>query len=372
MSTVGRAFGRQCALALVLLCGLALNGPTHAQDRADALPGLGEQTQTDSQDAQARRELVQPGNNAPFWRDVREGETHRFQTTQVRGVETEILVQTEGEIWRQVRNGPITVYGGWLVVVAFLAILGFYWWRGRITLHEPRTGREIVRFTSWERFLHWTTAGAFVVLAISGIFMLFGRYVLLPVLGYTVFASLTAIGKNLHNFVGPLFVVCTLLMIVTFVHDNVFRRYDWTWLRRIGDFLAGRHVSAGKYNAGEKVWFWLGVLALGAMVSVTGLILDFPNFGQGRETMQLAHVVHAAAAVVFIAMSLGHIYLGTIGLEGSYAAMRHGTVDETWAREHHDIWFEQVRKARRGTAPHTAPAGAVGASSKHREPRGVS
>lgn len=298
----------------------------------------------EGQRAQARRELVQPGNNAPFWRDVREGETNRFQTTQVQGVETEILVQTEGEIWRQIRNGPITIYGGWLIVGAFLMIVSFYWWRGQIKLHDPRTGREILRFTSWERILHWTTAGAFVVLAVSGIFMLFGRYVILPLMGYTVFASLTAIGKTLHNFAGPLFVVCTLLMLVTFIRDNFWRRYDWTWMRRIGDFLKGRHVSAGKYNAGEKVWFWFGVIALGAAVSVSGLILDFPNFGQGRQTMQLAHVLHATAAVLFIAMSLGHIYLGTVGLEGSYDAMRHGTVDETWAKEHHDIWYQQVAK----------------------------
>jgi formate dehydrogenase subunit gamma len=320
--------------------------------------------QQEGQAAQARREVVQPLNNAPFWRDVREGERNAYQTTQVRGVETSILVQTEGEIWRQIRNGPVTIYGGWLLVVAFLVIGLFYWWRGKIMLHEPRTGRELLRFTPWERMVHWTTAICFVILAVSGIFMLFGRYVILPLLGYTVFSFLTIIGKNLHNFVGPLFVVCTLLMIITFIRGNSFRRYDWTWMRRIGDFLKGRHVSSGKYNAGEKVWFWLGVTVLGIIVSATGLVLDFPNFGQGRETMQLANVIHAVAAVGFMALSLGHIYLGTIGLEGSYDAMRHGSVDETWAKEHHDIWYRQVMSERGRPAPGMSPVHARASSMK--------
>jgi formate dehydrogenase subunit gamma len=309
------------------------------------------------------REVTQPLNNAPFWRDVREGERNAYQTSQVRGVDTTVLVQSEGEIWRQVRNGPITVFGGWLLVGAFLAVVLFYGWRGKILLHEPRTGRKIRRFTSWERIVHWATAAAFVILAVSGIFMLFGRYVILPALGYTAFSVVTVVGKNLHNFVGPLFVVCTVLMVVTFLRDNFLRSYDWTWLRRTGDFLKGRHVSAGKYNAGEKVWFWLGVTMLGVVVSVTGLVLDFPNFGQGRQTMQLANVIHAVSAIGFIAMSIGHIYLGTIGLEGSYDAMRHGTVDETWAKEHHDIWYQQVMADRsrplRGRALHAAPASSM-------------
>src|SRR5205823_4674826 len=122
----------------------------------------------------------------------------------------------------------------------------------------------------------------------------------------------------------------------------------------------GRHVPAGKYNAGEKVWFWLGVTLLGIIVSGTGLVLDFPNFGQTRETMQFANVIHAVAAVGFMALSLGHIYLGTIGLEGSYDAMRHGTVDETWAKEHHEYWYQQVMASRGratgGMSPTAAPA----------------
>ncbi|MEA3157156.1 MAG: formate dehydrogenase subunit gamma [Betaproteobacteria bacterium] len=356
------AWGCAARCVIALLLALMPQAFATAQQQTPTQQEAARQQQT-GQPAEAQREITQPLNNAPFWRDVRAGDKNAYQTTQVRGVETNVLIQNEGEMWRRIRNGPITVFGGWLVVVAFLAIGLFYWWRGEIMLHEPRTGRVIVRFTSWERILHWTTAIAFVTLAVSGIFMLFGRYVILPLFGYTVFSTLTIIGKNLHNFIGPLFVVCTLLMILTFIRDNFIRRYDWTWMRRIGDFLKGRHVPAGKYNAGEKVWFWLGVTLLGIIVSATGLVLDFPNFGQGREAMQIANVIHAVAAVGFMALSLGHIYLGTIGLEGSYDAMRHGTVDETWAKEHHDYRYQDVmarhgRKAP-GMPPKTAPASSM-------------
>jgi formate dehydrogenase subunit gamma len=331
---------------------------TPAQQGAAQQPGAAQ-----GQPAEVQRQATQPGNNAPMWRDVRSGDINAYQTTQVRGRETNVLIQTEGEMWRRIRNGPVTVYGGWLVVIAFLVILLFYWRRGEIMLHEPRTGREILRFTSWERILHWTTAVVFVILAVSGIFMLFGRYVLLPIFGYKIFSALTVLGKNLHNFLGPLFVVCTVLMVFTFIRDNFFRSHYWTWLRRFGDFLKGRHVPAGRFNAGEKIWFWLGVLTLGIVVSVTGLVLDFPNFGQTRETMQIANVIHAVAAVGYIALSLGHIYLGTIGLEGSYDAMRHGTVDETWAKEHHELWYREVMAGRArpvsGGSPAASPASAM-------------
>lgn len=291
---------------------------------------------------QAQRQQEQPLNNAPVWRDVRGGE-NPFQTTQVRGIETNVLVQSEGEIWRQIRNGPVTIYGGWLFVLGLVGAALFYWWKGPIRLHGQPSGRMIERFTAWERVLHWTTAIAFVILSLSGIVILFGKYVLLPMFGYTLFSWLAILSKNLHNFVGPLFVICTALMIVQFAGKNLPRAYDWIWLRKAGGLVSGEHVPSGKFNAGEKGWFWVGVTALGIIVSVTGLVLDFPNFAQGREMMQQANVVHAIAAVLFMTMSLGHIYLGTIGQEGSYNSMRQGYVDETWAREHHEYWYNEVK-----------------------------
>jgi formate dehydrogenase subunit gamma len=312
---------------------------------------------------QVQRQATQPLNNAPVWRDVRGGEVNPYQTTQVRGVETNVLVQSQGEIWRQLRNGPITVYGGWLLVLVVLALGVFYWWRGKIMLSEPASGRLIERFNPWERIVHWATAISFVILAASGLIMLFGKYVLLPVFGYTLFSWLAILSKNLHNFVGPLFAVCTVIMFFTFVRDNIWQRGDWEWVRKAGGLFTGKHVPSWRFNIAEKSWFWLGVTFLGIIVSATGFVLDFPNFGQGRETMQMTNVIHAIAAVLFVAASLGHIYLGTIGMEGAYESMRQGYVDETWAKEHHEYWYNEVM-AGKGMAGGAVPAAAKAAPAK--------
>ncbi|HUF80279.1 MAG TPA: formate dehydrogenase subunit gamma, partial [Burkholderiales bacterium] len=251
--------------------------------------------------------------------------------------------------------------GGWLFVLALVGAAIFFFWRGPIKLRGQPTGRLIERFTAWDRILHWTTAIAFVILAVSGIVILFGRYVLLPVFGYTLFSWLAILSKNLHNFVGPLFVICTVLMIFTFIGNNIPRAHDWVWIKKFGGMVSGEHVPAGKVNAGQKLWFWGVVLGLGVLVSVTGLILDFPNFLPGRETMQQASVIHAIVAVLYMTISLGHIYLGTIGMEGAYGAMRTGYVDETWAKEHHEYWYNEV-KGQQGSVAGGTPS-AVHASS---------
>ncbi|MEK7875897.1 MAG: formate dehydrogenase subunit gamma [Pseudomonadota bacterium] len=291
---------------------------------------------------QAERQATQPLNNAPFWRDVRGGE-NPYQTTQVRGIETNVLVQTEGQIWREIRNGPITLYGGILLIAISLLIFGFYRWKGPLRLRDKPTGRLIERFSDWERIVHWTTAISFVILAVSGIVTLFGKYVILPMFGYTLFSWLAILSKNLHNFVGPLFVFCMLVMFVTFVRDNVWQRIDFNWVAQAGGLLNGKHVPSGRYNAGEKAWFWFGVTFLGLVSSASGLVLDFPNFDQGRFVMQLANIVHAISAVLFIALAFAHIYIGTIGAEGAYESMRLGLVDESWAKEHHETWYEDVK-----------------------------
>jgi formate dehydrogenase subunit gamma len=321
----------------------------------------GSAADTSSAQEQAQRQVEQPGNNAPFWRDVRSGDLDLYQTTQVRGIETNILVQSAGQTWRELRNGPIIGYGAWLLLVIPVLIGLFFWRKGSLKTRGKPAGRMVERFSAWDCVIHWTSAISFVILAVSGIVMLFGKYVLLPVFGYTFFSWLAILSKYLHNFVGPLFVICTALMIVTFISQNIPRAYDWVWVRKFGGLTSGEHVPSGKFNAGEKAWFWAGVVGLGLIVSASGLVLDFPNFAQGRDVMQQANVVHAVAALLFMAMSLGHIYLGTIGMEGAYDSMRTGYVDETWAKEHHEYWYNEVKgqSSVTGGAPLAAHASAM-------------
>jgi formate dehydrogenase subunit gamma len=297
---------------------------------------------------QAQRQQDQPLNNAPVWRDVRGGE-NPFQTTQVRGIETNVLVQTEGEIWRQIRNGPITIYGGWLLIAILLAILAFYLWKGPISLHGQPTGRKIQRLSPWDRTIHWTVAITWVILAVSGLILLFGKYVVLPVFGYTLFSWLAILSKNLHNFVGPVFLIAAALMFFTYLGRNIPAAHDIGWLLKGGGMLTGEHVPSGFFNAGEKIVFWVGLLLFTLIVGASGLVLLFPNFDQGRVAMQYANVIHAVTAVLYIGMFFGHIYLGTVGIQGAYDAMRHdGLVDEQWAKEHHEYWYDEVMKGRHG------------------------
>lgn len=302
---------------------------------------------TGSAQEQAARQQVQPGNNAPVWRDVRGGD-NPYQTTQVRGRETDVLIQPAGETWRQLRNGPITVYGGWLLVLMMVIIGAFYSVKGPLKVHGQPTGRKLLRFGAWDRMVHWGAAISFVLLAVTGIIILFGKHILLPVIGYTLFAWLAILAKNVHNFVGPVFAFCVILMFVTFVKDNLPNLSDLQWFAKAGGLFSGQHVPSGRFNGGEKAWFWIGVTGLGIVVSITGFILNFPNFEQGRALMQQANVIHAIAAVVFLTLSLGHIYMGTLGVEGAYESMRTGYVDESWAKEHHEIWYQEVTANSKG------------------------
>ncbi|MGE5946255.1 MAG: formate dehydrogenase subunit gamma [Betaproteobacteria bacterium] len=307
---------------------------------------------------QQQRQMTQPGNNAPVWREVRkEGNAENY--TSIKGRETNVLVQSAGNTWRQIRNGPVTFWGGWLVIAVVAVIAALYFAKGPIKLHERPTGRLILRFSSMEQIAHWCMAISFVVLGVSGLIMLFGKYVLLPVIGYTLFSWLSSLSKNLHNFVGPFFIVSTLIFVVMFIRDNLPRAYDFRWFRKsLAYMVGGAHVPSGRFNAGEKAWFWGGVVVLSVIVAWTGLILLFPNFDQTRATMQEAWVWHAVAALVYIAVSLGHIYMGTVGVEGAYASMRTGYVDEIWAKEHHEIWYNEVKAGGAVAASGAIPAGA--------------
>jgi len=344
-----------------LLVALAVALPASAQQpAAPAQPPAAQ----DPIKAQQQRAVDQPGNNAPVWREVRSGQPNFVS---IPGREAGVLVQpqarfpgqegmtTAGEAWRKFRNGPITFYGGWLVVLVAAILAAIYFTMGPIKLHDKPSGRMIERFTLAERWAHWTVAISFCVLGVSGLIILFGKHVLLPVIGYTLFAWLTALAKNLHNFVAPLFIASLLVFIVIYVKDNFPERGDLSWLLNGWKLFKGEHMPSGRFNAGEKLWFWGGVVVLSVILCVSGAVLLFPNFEQLRMTMQQANVVHAVAAVMVIAAALGHIYLGTIGMEGAYRNMRDGYADETWAKEHHEYWYNDVKSgkvaARSGAAP---------------------
>ena len=340
---------------------------------ADADPKYKDQTN-------AQRGNVQPGNNAPMWRQVGQGVSGYTSLPKSQAPEAGTLIQpfvqypgshltNAGEAWRQVRNQFIIPYGAALLLITVGALALFYLKKGTMELHGKETGRKIERFTAFERSAHWANAIAFCALAISGIVMAFGKFFMQPILGSVLFGWLAYALKNIHNFAGPLFTVSLIIVIVTFVRDNLPRREDLTWLLKGGGLLSDTEVPSHRFNAGEKVVFWMGVFLLGILVVASGLVMDqlLPGLVYERGTMQIAHMIHAVTAVLMMVLFIGHIYMGTIGMRGAYSAMRHGYVDETWAKEHHELWYNDIKAGkipvhRSGTAAATSASPTSSAS----------
>ncbi|HSV48131.1 MAG TPA: formate dehydrogenase subunit gamma [Ramlibacter sp.] len=341
--------------------GQAAPGGIQGQNIFDVKPEVKPDASSDAkymQQNNAQRNAVQPGNNAPMWRDVQRGLEGYSSLPRSQAPEAGVLIQppvdyglvrvtTAGEAWRQVRNQFIIPYGGALFLIVLGAIAIFYFTRGTIEQHTPDTGRRIERFTPFERSAHWANAIAFVCLAVSGLVMAFGKFFLLPVIGSTLFGLLTYALKNLHNFAGPVFAVSIVIVFFTFLRDNWPQKGDLVWLLKGGGLFgkSGHEPPSNRFNAGEKLIFWGGVLLLGSIVVGSGLVLDklFPNLAYERGTMQVAHMIHAVAAVLMMCAFVGHIYIGTIGMRGAYKAMRTGYVDEAWAKEHHEYWYDDVK-----------------------------
>jgi formate dehydrogenase subunit gamma len=342
-STILRAAGAIALAACVALPALAQ--PSTAPAPADLAK------------EQQQRQLAQPGNNSPVWKEVRSGVP---QTTSLPGRETNVLIQPEGQTWRALRV-PIATAGGALLALVLLALMGYYAWRGPIGLHGTPTGRQIERFTPAKRMAHWAMGISFAVLGVTGLVVTFGKSILLPLIGYTLFSWLATLSKSLHNFLGPVFAVALLVFIVLFIKDNIPRGHDAQWLAKFGGMLdrSGKtHVASGKFNAGEKALFWILVVVLSIVLVVTGLVLNFPNFDQTRATMQTMNLIHMIVGLIATAMACFHIYLGTVGMQGALEARRYGYVDEQWAKEHHEYWYNDVMagKVPRGSEP-PAPAG---------------
>jgi formate dehydrogenase subunit gamma len=315
-------------LAAVALVAGAASAQTPATSQADA----------DYAKLQQQKQIVQPLNNQPVWSEVRSGTP---QYTSLPGRETNVLIQPQGQTWRAARV-PIVFWGGILFAAAIAGLAIFYMIRGEMTTEHRRGERLIERFSPADRYAHWLVAITWVTLAVTGLILSLGKSVLLPLIGYTLFSWLATFAKNLHNFVGPILIVGVPWLFIRFIRDNGFGADDFRWFANIRGYFKGHEYPSGRFNAGEKLVFWFVLVIFSTTLVVTGLILVFPNFDQTRQTMQVANVIHMVAAYLAIALACVHIYLGTVGMEGAYRAMRDGYVDESWAEHHHKLWYDAV------------------------------
>ncbi len=354
-----RSVARAFLLALALAFGMSatgmgvavvlFGGPAHAQRAVEAPRNTG------------------GPNSADQWHAIREG---AVGTVAIPDKKEAVLIQP-GQTFREWHNGPLTIWGA-IVELGAIAILAiFFVLRGRIRIHHGWSGRVVTRFNEFERFVHWLVAGSFVVLGLTGLNMLYGRYVIRPVIGASLFSWETEIGKWLHNYLSFAFMVGIVLMFVMWVGENFPTKADWTWLKQGGGLFTKAPVEppGWKFNAGEKILFWLVILG-GISISLSGVALLFPfTFHWFSTTFaalnvlgfhlptsltplaetQLSQLWHAAVGLMFIALIMAHIYLGTIGMEGAFDAMASGKVDANWAKEHHPLWAATLEKRSAGS-----------------------
>jgi len=333
------------ALAVVVLSSIVpgLDGPAQAQENGQ-VPGKALGNTSDSD----------------FWRKIRQGDPGNVSIPDRRAA---VIIRSEGEEWRSLRNGPLSTYGGYLLALSFAAVTAFFLYRGRIKVTGGGTGKVIPRFSQSERWIHWFVASLFILLGASGLLLMFGRYVFSPILGKEAWSVVASASLQAHNLLGPVFIVALVIMLGVYMKDNIWQKGDLTWVLE-GGFLSKGHPPSWKYNIGEKTWYWLLFFA-GLAICGSGFLLDFPWLAGQVQQLQLAHLIHAGAGLILIAASLGHIYLGTIGVEGALDGMTYGYVDEKWAKEHHGWWAEEVMASgedvvegapQMAPSPHKSPA----------------
>ena len=294
--------------------------------------------------AQQQPNLVNPSASVRTEQQLLD-ELHRIQGRgSIPDVRSYVIEQPAGREWRIFHEVYLHWIGGIAIVGIFCLLILFYLWRG--TLHfGVRSGRKMLRFTAFERFVHWMTATCFVLLGISGLNITFGKDLLLPLIDPSAFGTWSQAAKYVHNYISFPFTIGVVLMFLIWVAGNLPTSADIEWLKRGGGMLGGEEPPAHKFNAGEKLIFWIVVIGGGA-AAVTGYVLLFPFYGTGIATMQAAQVVHSVVGVLYVAAMLVHIYMGTLGMEGAFEAMGTGDVDVNWAKSHHSLWYEEETAGR--------------------------
>lgn len=359
------------AAVLALLGAAALHGSAAAQNSNVRPPSsaVNQGTPTAPDTAQ-----VNPSNyDIEIWQKIRQSAQG---TVSIPDKKSGLLVQSDGEEWRALRTSALPQWGGYAMAATLAALAAFYLLRGRINIEHGLAGRTITRFSSLERTAHWLMAVSFIIQGVTGLNALYGRDVVMPLIGKEAFASLSMTAKWLHGYVAFAFMVGLLLSFLLWVRHNVPGRHDVTWLAQGGGmFSRGSHPPAKKFNAGQKILFWM-IMLCGASLSLSGLSLLLPfEFSLFEKTfailnaigfnlpatltpvqeMQYAVTWHSIIALALVCVIFAHIYIGTIGMEGAFDAMGSGEVDLNWAKEHHSLWVEEELEKEK-IAPRGSPA----------------
>jgi formate dehydrogenase subunit gamma len=250
------------------------------------------------------------------------------------------LIRPAGREWRDFHQGTMRTIALIAVLGTLALLVAFYLLRGKIMIGGGPSGKTITRFSAFERFIHWLTAGTFIILALSGLNVTFGKSVLLPLVGPETFTALSTGAKFAHNFLGLPFAIGVVLTFLIWIRDNIPNGGDVSWLLAGGGIVGDKHPPARRFNGGQKIVFWTVVIG-GVALSVSGFFLLFPYESGGVLNLQFWNSVHGIVSVLMIGLMLAHAYIGSVGMEGAFDAMGSGEVDLNWAKEHHSIWVQE-------------------------------
>jgi len=351
----------------------------HAQNTNDVAPGS-----AGLQGGAVPGETKGTLSDSELWRNIRGGAAGYVSIPDGNAA---VLIQTpganrgqpvfgnyisSGQLFMEFRNGPLFTYGAYGLAAIVVLLVAFFAIRGRIKIDHGPAGETIERFKLIERIGHWLVAVSFIVLAITGLNILYGKQVLLPVIGKDAFAFITMGGKYLHHGFAFAFMLGLVMIFVMWVRHNIPNLLDLKWAAMGGGILfKGQHPPAKKFNGGQKIIFWVTILG-GASLALSGWSLLFPfeypmfaktfvalnTFGFALPTelspvqeQQYAQLWHGIVSLVMIVVIVAHIYIGSIGMEGAFDAMGTGQVDLNWAKEHHSLWVEEVQQEAGRRAP---------------------
>lgn len=315
-------------LPLVLTLGIGMSSTAIAAD-----------DQTSQQMANAKT------SDADLWRAVKAGDSG-FTTAQ--GVEANVLINVAGNQGKDIKNNYLTPAMALAVLGVFCAFVIFYFVNGPSKLHGGFSGKMVLRWSKADLWIHWVLAISCLTLILTGISIMTGKHIIQPYVGEGVWAALINASKFIHDYVGPIFIGAWILCVVKWMPLQTFKMYDLKWFLVVGGYInfgpfKGKHPDSGFANAGEKMWFWT-LTVFGLFISISGIMLVLPGLDLPREASMLALLVHAASAIIIIAFTIVHIWMATVLSEGGMECMKSGYCDETWAVQHHNLWFDEIKE----------------------------
>jgi formate dehydrogenase subunit gamma len=283
--------------------------------------------------------IAVPNPATDLWNAVRERRQAEART-QDQGTDASSLINTSGEEWQTLRTEELIPIGGYVLLGALGLVMLLFILKPVTEYEGGESSRKIRRFDVSRLVGHWFMAAVMIFLAVTGLVLLLGRFLMLPWMGPDVFSAIASASKEGHDLFGPVFAFALLVFFIQLVRRNLPEKGDFRWLLQFGGLFSDKHLPAGFFNAGEKMLFWL-VVSLGAVLTVSGFAILFQNLFPGRDLMQLATLIHAIAAILLICVVFGHIYMA-VSYKGTLNAMKTGIVDANWAYDHHRYWYEEM------------------------------